>query len=717
MATTFNVVVDDSYPEDPTQQPYPDAAEDVPEDAEAVSGEVVLYDDGPDADAQVEVWGEEPSFPAIVPSWARSLEGWRWQADLQLRRVWFEARFHAWRSPRYTLRFAVRSLVGTGRGIRLLWGWVFDAEARQLRRQTALRSDDRANREYLALVAQRNDYVKVRGTVAATSLVGAAAGLLIEWNTFPVGVWVEAAAALAVAAWHGGPHEDPGLFDTPDTPIQLDLSADSLNSAFRAAGLLKGKDDDEHAPRLVMVLPPMRDSANSWTAVFDLPRGGGKSAKDVLAKRDVLAAELGVDEIQLDLRRVRAAQGGHAGRMSLWVCDDDPYLGDPVASPLESMESFDFWQPVPLGQDARGQEVAVVFLWESTFYGGLPRRGKTAGQRLPVSAGILDAGVRLYLADGKGGSDWKPAQLVAHRYVQGAEEEAVTALEDMLDEVIDDMEKAYATLRKIPLMAQPDAKLTPDLCRRYGLRLTLVVVDELQEYLTAISKRERREKLVDRMCRIARRGPAAGFMSSFASQRPDADSVPARLRDIISIRFCTQVIDRASSDMVLGEGRAKQGADASVLSDDHKGVGVLSLGADRHVIIKHDYMDLPAFAQICQRGRALRLQAGTLSGDAADDTLSGVGHDTIPQVLSDALTMMRHVEKGLHTSDLLNRLVNFDGDSYGDWNTERLSDELAAAGVRRTTKQIKIDGKNLNGYYKSDLIAAAQQYDHEQPAT
>lgn len=649
---------------------------------------------------------EERPLPALLPPWATSRAGIQAYAEWRARWARHMLLFHGLRTPKYGGRLVVRGVAGTARGARALVAWVFDWEARPLRKQAVEQGNVS---EYLALINQRNERVKVRGIVTGGTAAVAAATVGVELFTVPLAAWAEGLLTLGVAAWWGGPDEEHGLLDEADLPIQLDLSADALNSAFRACGLLKGKEDDENAPRLLMIRPPMRDS-RGWSAIFDLPRGGGKSAKDVLAKRDQLAAELGVDEIQLDLRRVRAARGGHAGRLSLWVCDDDPYLGDPNPSPLEDAESFDIWTPVPLGQDARGNPVRVLFLWQSAFYGGLMRRGKTAGQRLPVAAGVLDPTVKHYLADGKGGSDWRPIGLVAHRYVVGAEEEDIRALEDMLDEVIDDMEAAYSTLRKIPMMSQPDAKLTPDICRRYGLHITMVTIDELQEYLTAISDQKRKDRLIDRLCRIARRGPAAGFICDFASQRPDADSVPTRLRDIVSIRFCTQVVDRASSDMVLGKGRAAQGADASILAEEHKGVGVLSLGADNHLIIKHDYLDLPAFMQVCQRGRALRIAAKTLTGDAADEALTAAVLETIPQVLSDALNLMRSTDK-MHTTDLLNRLVNYDEDSYGNWSPEKLAEELAAANVQRTTTQVKIRGINRNGYHKSDLMAAAELYE------
>ncbi|MFD0854162.1 hypothetical protein ACFQ07_18135, partial [Actinomadura adrarensis] len=98
-----------------------------------------------------------------------------------------------------------------------------------------------------------------------------------------------------------------------------------------------------------------------------------------------------------------------------------------------------------------------------------------------------------------------------------------------------------------------------------------------------------------------------------------------------------------------------------------------------------------------------------LSGDAADDVLAGEGQEVIPEALADALTVMRHITR-IHTTTLLNQLVNLAEDVYGDWTPDRLAEELAAAGVERSTIQVKIDGVNRNGYHKADLVAAAELY-------
>lgn len=649
-----------------------------------------------------------PDLPAVLPPWARDKDILLATAELRARRAWHMAKFYGLRSPKYMGRFLWRGSVGTWRGGWMLSDWIRHGESAPLV-DKAIKDLDHDN--YRMLHAIRQDHLKVRGIVAGATALALGGGAAAEYFLIPGLLWAEAAAAWAVAAWHGGPWDDPDFFDDAEMPIRLDLNVEHLNEAWRAAGLLKGKNDDDDAPRLVMVQRPMRDTYRSWSAVVDQPRGSGKTAVDVIAKRTVIAAELAVDEIQLDLRRVRSVKGGHAGRVSVWVCDEDPYLQDkPTLSPLAELESFSMWDAIPFGRDARSNRVDLLAMWQSMFFGGLPRRGKTAAQRILSAAGALDAIVRHWVADGKGGGDWKPMQRIAHRFVHGAEAEAVVALERMLDEVIAEMEAAFKIISNIPLSVAPDAKITPKILERYGLTINLITIDELQEYLSAITDTKRKDALIEKLCRIARRGPAAGFISNFASQRPDAASVPTKLRDIVTYRYCTQVIDKTSSDMVLGDGKAKQGADASILSEEHLGCGVLVTGPANFTIVLTDYIDLPTFAEICERGRDLRLMAGTLSGEATDDTMSGQLANVIPQVLADALMLMRHVDRGMHTTDLTNRLVNLDEGTYGDWTPDRLADALADAGVERSTTQVKIDGVNRNGYWKSDLQAAAEQY-------
>lgn len=629
--------------------------------------------------------------PIRVPAWVTSRTVARARARHLGRSVGRSAVRSTWRGPAAVLR-------GTWRAGRFWWSWVNaadlatelrDAENGKLGRDVFLVREHRKVRWYIT-----------GGALGTTGIAEAVAAAM-------VGDWVPAltgAAALS-AAGVAGRHRPPAT--GPATPgiepdIKADLAPAHLNDAFRAAGLLKGE------AGLVLCAPIIRDRFDrGWETMLDLPRGSGKTAAEAIGKLPTIAAELGVDEIQLVMRRVRAHDGGHGRRMSIWVADDDPYLGEPTPSLLIDVERFDFWKAVPFGQDAKGNRIELLLLWQSAFFGGLPRRGKTFTMRLLVAAGVLDPWVQHWLADGKGGSDFRSMAQVAHRYVSGADPEDLAAFEAMLDELISEMSRRFAFFATLPAALCPQGKLTPEIMRRYMMPLILLTIDELQEYFDAIEEEKDRKRIIGKLARIARRGPAAGIMPIYASQRPDAQSVPTKLREIVSYRYSTQVIDKTSSDMVLGEGKAKAGADASVLSEEHLGVGVLVTGPASFVTVRADLLENEDFEVICQRGRALRIAEGTLTGQACGDigaAATQVGY-TIPPLIGDVMEAFGQRAR-MWTDDILTELRNIDEDEYGDWDGDRLAAELDTVGVKRTRKQVKIENVNRAGYYRSDIEGA-----------
>ncbi|MFK4188212.1 FtsK/SpoIIIE domain-containing protein [Streptomyces sparsogenes] len=674
----------------------PPPGETVPADPDG-AGEAVDRPDNPLAD-----WLTVPDAP-VLPVWARSRASVVANVTALGRLTWWHTRYHGIRAPKYLMKAVLLAARGFYRACVGLWPTLsaqdHTAAVKALKAQSKVRPEDVELAVRLqAAHAERTRIRRWRFGAAAVAVTTAVVGFTVAPPLVQVGM----AAAVGTPLAYLGRGKETHLLDQAAPPIRVDMSAQQLNDALRAAGLLKSGKEGQDAPKVSCSMGPVRDG-RGWAVIFDLPRGGGKTASDVLAKREVIAQELGVDEIQVIMSRVRAAKGGNAGRVSMWVADDDPYLGTPNPSPLEKAERFSIWDPIPFGQDARGTRVAIPVMWQSMFFGGLPRRGKTFSQRLLTAAGLLDPFVRHYVADGKGGADWMPMKAVAHRLVMGAEDDAIDALKAMLAELLAEMERRFALLRDLPTSVCPEGKLTPDIVTKYNLPVIFVTIDELQEYFTAMEKDDR-EQVINDLCRIARRGPAAGFISNFASQRPDAESVPPKLREIITIRYSTQVVDRTSSDMVLGKGKAAQGADASVLSEEHKGVGVLVTGPASYVTVRADYLDGPTFAALCRKGRALREAAGQLTGDAAGDVTAAADAAgvTVPPIVSDVLEVMRHSPR-MFTTDLLAALVNLDEDTYGDFNAERLAAELEAAGVKRTSKQVKISGANGAGYQRRDI--------------
>lgn len=677
-----------------------------PEPAPVSEPEVVEAVDRPDN--PLADWLAVPDAP-ILPPWARSVASLKANTAAFCRLSWWHSRYHLLRVPKYAFRLAYLATKGAWRGSRGLWPTLTaqdrSAAVKALRAACKAKPEDiDLAVQYAVLHRERTAARRWRFGTAAVAVVAAVGG----WPLAPLLLQAGMVTAVTIPLAYLGRGEDAQLLDNPTPPLRVDMSAQQLNDALRAAGLLKQGKGDEDAPRVSCIMGPVRDG-RGWAVIFDMPRGGGKTASDVLAKREVIAQELGVDEIQVIMSRVRAAKGGNAGRVSMWVADDDPYLADPTPSPLASMDKFSIWEPVPFGQDARGNRITVPVIWQSMFFGGLPRRGKTFTQRLMTAAGLLDPWVRHYVADFKGGQDWMGMRHVAHRLVLGAEDDAIEEFQAMLTELLAEMERRFALFRGLPTSICPEGKLTPQIIEKYRMPFIFLTVDELQEAFLAMDDKTR-EQVVDDLGRLARRGPAAGFISNYASQRPDAKSVPTKLREIITIRACTQVTDKTSSDMVLGSGKAAMGADASLLSEDHKGVTVLVTGPASHATVKNDLLTTAEFNALCLKGRALREAVGQISGDAAGDVTAVAGRAgiTIPPVLSDVLDVMRHSDR-IHSVDLLARLVNADEDRYGDFDLDKLAAELDAAGVKRTTKQINIKGKNLAGYRRADLEAAVPE--------
>jgi S-DNA-T family DNA segregation ATPase FtsK/SpoIIIE len=139
-----------------------------------------------------------------------------------------------------------------------------------------------------------------------------------------------------------------------------------LVDAFRDAKLI-GKDET-----LRLVERASRVGAG-WAITIDLP--ATRKATDVVKNREALASALAVDEVQLLVERVRG-NGGHAGRVAMWVADADPYATPPLRTPLLDVACWDAWRPVPFGRDARDRRISLPLVWTSLLVGAVPRRAR-----------------------------------------------------------------------------------------------------------------------------------------------------------------------------------------------------------------------------------------------------------------------------------------------------------------------------------------------------
>jgi DNA segregation ATPase FtsK/SpoIIIE, S-DNA-T family len=638
----------------------------------------------------VQPWQRQPEFRPVFPAWVIDPAERRSAGAWMVAYVRHRTMYHLVRAPFYVIKFVAYAPNGVWKAGRDLARWVFDAEAAPLRKH-AVGTNDAAT--YMQLNGMRNDRVRLRlivsGSVAGTAAL--AVRILTAKPVVPHWGWYGLAAAATVAAGlHGRQKGRPFIQPAVVLAGPRKLTPDMLFRAYLAQKLCT-----EDTPIIIMYGPTRE--AGGWLVIIELPFE--YTADQAIKKKVGLAAALRVDEVQLFLDRVRGP-GGHAGLVENWVADADPYATPPPVTPLLEVEAVDFWQPMPFGIDARRRPVELSLIWSSLLVGSIPRMGKTFAARLPAAAGALDVFLREIVFDGKGGRDWKPFALVAYRYGSGVRRAVVEHLAQVLAECVEDMNDRYERLQTLPDDVCPEGKLTPALAknRRMNMPLTGIFIDEVHRYL---EDDDYGQAIGDSLTELVKVGPAVGYITVLATQKPDSKAIPAKLRDAMGTRFALKTMTWQASETILGTGTSKAGINAANFLRSHKGVGIL-LGADdteqgdgEAQTVRTHLADGLVIAKICERARQLRLDAGTLEGAAAGEEL--ITEKPVAHLLDDILAVFHGGEKQLHSAVICERLAEANPGAYDGWDPTILATALRPHGVETRQTWMKVpEGENPN---------------------
>jgi S-DNA-T family DNA segregation ATPase FtsK/SpoIIIE len=617
------------------------------------------------------------------------------------------AAFHGVRVPEYALRAARWAPRGVGRTTVGLCRWAADWEGRELRWSAAARDDAR---EYLHLSRQRNQRVHNRVPVAvalaAVIVIGAVMGVVFSPGS-PATRFLVIAGLIGAFGAAGAPKDRPWIEHATVSPGARKITPDLLVQAFAAAKLCSL--DADRAPGPIRFLSPIAHDGPGVRAVIELP--AGKTATDSLARREQIAAGLDVDEFRVFLERQRGTAGS-ARRVVAWIADRDPYEARSPITPLTGAKRWDFWAPFPYGVDARGRTVSLSLVWSSLLIGSIPRMGKTNAARIPAAAATLDPYTRMVIADGKGGKDFEPLAQVAHFYVSGVRDVAVEALVDVLRATVEDMNTRFERMAKLPDDICPEGKVTPQITRRtsYGMPLTLVLVDEVHRYL---EHPEHGKTIHALLTEIAKAGPAAGYILVLATQRPDTKTMPEDLRGQIGTRFALRTMNWQASETILGAGTYTAGLDSSKFLRTHLGVGIL-LGSDDNqvtdgeaVTVRTHLLGIAELRRIGERGRQLRIDAGTLTGTAAGELL--VEDKPQRRLLDDVLDVFEPGEDRVWSETLCARLAGEWPGAYDGWDPTTLANALRAFGVETAQvwgRTAAGDGANRRGVARQAVLDA-----------
>lgn len=258
------------------------------------------------------------------------------------------------------------------------------------------------------------------------------------------------------------------------------------------------------------------------------------------------------------------------------------------------------YDPIHFGMDENGKDLNVTLIFRNLLIGGEPRAGKSSLINTIIGHGALCLDCDLWLFDGKlvELALWKT---IAHTFVGNDIEHAIYALRCLQWEM---------DVRYLQLEAAHRRKID----QRDDLRIILTVIDELAYFSAVSGTQDQREEFLMVLLDIVQRGPAVGIIPVVATQRPSADIVPTRVRDIFGYRVAFRCTTDSSSDIILANGWASEGHSARSIDPEARGVGLALAEGGIPRRFKAGYLTDTDIANVAQHAKTLR--ATTAINDA-----------------------------------------------------------------------------------------------------
>jgi DNA segregation ATPase FtsK/SpoIIIE, S-DNA-T family len=662
-------------PERPQLRAVPAPAEEIPD-----SGKPPVY-------ADVTAPGERrPVLPPWLQAGNRRHTLARWRG-----RAWHELKFHGLRAPVYLGLTVFWGVVGAGW---LAWEWLhwwlfpvpFDVHA------DAVRDGWRAWR---AVSTDHRRIAKARAWISLAVCFAAAFAvrLLLLWahgRQVLAGLGV---AAMLAGARYGRP-EGARIVQAAHVPAEFEpVTQDLITEALASVGI-SGIDRYLREGKHLRYPHPVRQDGPGWRAEVELPRG--VTATMVIERRDRLAS---------GLRRPLGAVwpepmlDDHPGLLEMWIGQQDITKARPAPWPLAKTGKADIFGLVPFGTDPRRRPVGAPLFEVNWLIGAAPGQGKTSAVRVLGCAAALDPVCDLWVHEHAGKGDLEPLAKVCHRYVSGLDDEAIEYAAESFSMLRVELERRSQRFKKLPREAKPEGKLTRELAQRdRRLRPLVAIFDECQN---VFMHPKYGKQAAEDAAYVIRLGRAYGIIVVLATQRPDKESLPTAIRGIVTARFCLQVPDQDANDMIMGTGAYKAGYNAVTFRPKtDAGLGWLK-GGESPGVVRTYYLDLPATERVATRARALREQAGALSGYALGEDGGSVAQD----VLGDVLTAFGQ-DPALHWDALAGRLAARWPDRWADVTGDAVSAQMRALQVPSVT--VSMAGQKARGCRKEAVEAAAR---------
>ncbi|MGW5336803.1 cell division protein FtsK [Streptomyces bauhiniae] len=676
--------------------------------AQATGGEPAPGDDDCAVPAAVPV--DNPKLPEpgvttekrrpVIAPWLRSRRDFLATVERAAGHTGYATAFHGLRAPWYATQLALMAPRGAARLVTTTNRWVWDREAAPLRAHAVQQEDAE---EYLRLARVRAGRVRLRGFVTVVAAVFGVGFALWLYVMAPAYLWAFAAGGVLTLGFFGqqpdAPVIGPAVMRTELQKLTGTIvlrALESIGNPRITAAVKKG--GDMNGMRFTSEIT--RDGPG-YRADLDLPFG--VTPEDVMEQRQALASGL---RRKLGCVWPSGDAAEHEGRLILWVGDKPMNETTKPAWPLLKDGQVDLFKPVVFGNDQRMRDIAVTLMFASVAIGSIPRMGKTFLLRLLLLIAALDPRAELYAFDFKGTGDLRPLEPVCHRYRAGEDDEDVEYVLHSMRELREELRRRAKVIRNLPSHRCPESKVTPELASDKSLGLHPIVVgfDECQVPF----EHEKYGAELESICTdVAKRGPALGIVGMFATQRPDAKSLPPGISANAVLRFCLKVMGHTANDMVLGTGAYKAGIRATMFSRSDRGICWMSGEGDDPQIVASAFVDGPAAEAVTARARELREAYGNVTGHALGH---GPAKSAGMDVLGDILKVVGADEGKVWNERVAARLAELRPDVYEGWEGENVTAALKPWGVKTAQVWGTTDdgeGKNRRGIDRADVAAAA----------
>jgi S-DNA-T family DNA segregation ATPase FtsK/SpoIIIE len=614
------------------------------------------------------------------------------------------------KAPRDAARLCWFALRGHGRWIAKGWTWAThgdlraDARAarligdREIRRaaQELIRADAAARWAKLGIALYRGTVAGLLITLLAgiltvanswvaradmwpwlagiyTVLGGLGAALPWLLKAVPVG-W------LVAAVWEGRDRSPGASFltqpDRDDTDSWIDermvttalatLNIAPLNRFFKDGG------------QLIYTIPARRDGNGTGVQVR-MPLG--TKASDVIARKELLAANLGRLEVE-----TWPAVGPQANILDLWIADHGALDGPPPPWPLLHKGTVDVYAGVPWGVTIRGEPIIAPLIGTNWLFGALAGQGKTATMRLLALGVALDPSTEIRIVNFKPSGDWNAFAPRASVLLVGMGTDTITACTNQLESLVTDMQRRAHTLET---HAPGANKVPPHLATRkdLGLHPLFLFIDEVHILFGDDQVGGKTGRATTAMKALLNMARAFNIHLLIATQRPDDRTLPTEIRDRYGIRACLHVGNEATNDMILGKPAYTDGGRATDLRyNTDRGTTVVNSGfgtntkytvVRTHYVSAHDPETHTPDQIIPIVTRAMHLlakQGRTIHTNPDNTTNKPVDH------LADIHQVLR-AERRVRTQVVLTRLAELNPNAYEGWSFSDLKTALADEGI------------------------------------